>query len=73
MCTPSTSSIAEDGTISGFSPLTFWQSLARRGPRQGAETVAYLSTHLLRDIGLDDGRPSGRTAGDFTGRHGLAP
>jgi len=72
MCTPSTS-VAENGTLPGFNPLTrLWRGLGR-GSQQRAETVDHLSPHLRRDIGLDDGRSSGRrTATDFTGHHGLA-
>ena len=52
--------------------LRLWQSLTGEG-RRTPETLAHLSPHMRRDIGLD-GRLSGqRTAADLIGRHGLAP
>lgn len=76
MCTPSTLSALHSRTVSLPDTLTkLWQSLiaAGPGPRQAPETLAHLSPHMRRDIGLDDGRLRGRrTAADFIDRHGLA-
>ena len=74
MCTPSTHSTLDGPAPSLFGTLSrLWQDLASAG-RQTPETLDYLSPHLRRDVGLDDGRLDGRrTAADFTGRHGLAP
>jgi hypothetical protein len=76
MCNPATpSTLNVQTTFISVVLLRLRRSLPRLSETKGAlGTLPQLSLHMRRDIGLDDGRPSGRrTAADFTARHGLAP